>query len=77
MDRRQFLAGTAVGAGTLAVSKVSRADAPRSSSSSGRGLAPPGSMAASPPAGFVPFAAPGLVVHCEFPAKMGTSRISL
>jgi uncharacterized protein (DUF362 family) len=67
LDRRQFISGTAVGAGVLATGVAADAQSSRSD----RDLAPPGTLAAAPPAGFVPFSAPGRVVRVN---KQGSLR---
>lgn len=69
LDRRQLITGIVAGAGAVAVGRVAGAQAPHSSSS--RNVVQPGALAASPPAGFVPFSAPGLVVRVT---KRGSLR---
>jgi uncharacterized protein (DUF362 family) len=66
LDRRTFLASTAMGAGTLAVSGMADAQA-----HGDHDVAPPGTLAATTPAGFAPFTAPGLVVRVR---KAGSLR---
>src|SRR5687767_13693205 len=60
LDRREFIAGTAAGVGAVATGSTAH-----SQSRANRGMAPPGSLAATPPAGFQLFSAPGKVVRVD------------
>jgi uncharacterized protein (DUF362 family) len=66
LDRRQFIVGAAASATALAAGTRGLAQ----SSPSQRGLAPAGSLAATPPAGFTPMSAPGRVVKVTRPNSL-------
>lgn len=59
LNRREFVAGTAVATGVVAAGSTALAQSHHA------GPAPAGSLAAQPPAGFTPFAAPGRVVRVQ------------
>lgn len=65
LDRRQFIAGTAVGAGLVAASAQGLTQSHHDAEPTGP------SLAASPPAGFTPMSAPGRVVRVN---KQGSMR---
>lgn len=66
LDRRQFIVGAAAGAGALVFGSQALAQSSRVRP----GLAPPGSLAASPPPGFTPLSAPGRVVKVTRPNSL-------
>jgi uncharacterized protein (DUF362 family) len=58
IDRRDFLAGAAAGASALAIGQKARAQ-----TATGAAAGANASLAATPPTGFTPFSAPGVVVR--------------